>query len=112
MATRTVTLRKGQKYIVDVVVTEGQVFLFFNGASGNTQVYRFCFDTDGSGYVELNQLHIEEDLQYQGEKLDYLCGSDGRPIVFYTEKFIGKTYRIVWTALEDCTVELGVYRIY
>ena len=42
---------------------------------------------------------------------DYVCAVD-RPVVFYDEQFIGKTYRVVWTALEDCTVYLGTYRIY
>lgn len=108
----TVTLRKGQKYIADVVISAGQHLMFLDGASQNTQIYRFCFEADDPDYIWLNEIIIEEDLKWMGEVHDYVCSDDGRPIVFYTEQYIGKTYRVVWTASENCTVDVGTYRIY
>ena len=86
--------------------------MFLDGASENTQVYRFCFETDEPDYIWLDELILEEDLKWMGKVHDYVCNSDGRPVVFYTEQYIGETYRVVWIATEDCTVDLGTYRIY
>jgi hypothetical protein len=108
----TVTLRKGQKYIADVVISAGQHLMFLDGASDNTKIYRFNFKADEPDFIWLDELILEEDAKWMGEVHDYVCADDGRPINFYTEDYIGKTYRVVWIASEDCTIEVGTYRIY
>jgi hypothetical protein len=108
----TVTLRKGQKYIADVVISAGQHLMFLDGASDNTKIYRFNFGVDEPDFIWLDELILEEDTKWMGEVHDYVCNDDERPIVFYTEDYIGRTYRVVWIATEDCTVEVGTYRIY
>jgi hypothetical protein len=86
--------------------------MFLDGASDNTKIYRFNFGVDEPDFIWLDELILEEDTKWMGEVHDYVCNDDERPIVFYTEDYIGKTYRVVWIATEDCTVEVGTYRIY